>query len=258
MSFWGCGASVADLYAIADWPEHFEHPDHKRPRAKRMHWVKLSNKLHGDGYVWLVSHKDGAAHFGVWIALVELASQCRPRGSFMQDFGVPHTLHSMSQKTRLSERLIEQALTRLAVLGWVTIQNKSSTNPARIPPTVQDSTEQEALVAGHPAYDLSVYLKESILSHSPDHKCGTNGAVDRWAPDIERAMRLDRRTPKQLTSAIDYAHRHDDGIFWRRNVLSGCALRKHFDRMAIQERTGQGRPRLDLSYVDKVTGAQAD
>ncbi len=88
-----------------------------------MTWLPLPNKQDGDGYTEFVDHPDGAAHFGCWVAILEVASKCDPRGTLLRDGagGVarPHDAASLARITRLPAALLEQAIARLLVVGWL-------------------------------------------------------------------------------------------------------------------------------------------
>lgn len=104
-------------YAIRDWDRNFETAESRK--LKRLPWVRIPVKLDGWGYANLIDHKDGPAHFGCWLALVELAALCRPRGALNRPTGEPMTLHDISRQTRIPMALMEAAITRLSSMGWV-------------------------------------------------------------------------------------------------------------------------------------------
>lgn len=60
---------------IVDWGKHYEN--HRTRELKRMEWVPLPNRQDGDGYTTLLDHPNGAAHFGAWCALVQVAARCK-------------------------------------------------------------------------------------------------------------------------------------------------------------------------------------
>lgn len=103
---------------IAGWDEHFEN--NRTRELKVMRWVPLPNKFDGDGYTELVDHKNGAAHFGAWVALVQVASRCDPRGTLLRSCGKLHDPASLARITRIPKSTWEEALPRLVTLGWVT------------------------------------------------------------------------------------------------------------------------------------------
>lgn len=70
------------------------------------------------------------------------------------------------------------------------------------------------------------------MSHSPElYSRQAPAQVERyvmgWTVAIDRALRIDGRTPDELRAVIDYAHRGRDE-FWRGNLQSGTKLRKKF------------------------------
>ena len=121
------------MYRIKDWDEHFE--THKTRILKRLDWVPVPNKMDGDGYTELVDHPDGAAHLGVWLALLLIASKADPRGTLVRSGGQAHDTASLARMTRLQSAVIAPALRRLIDIGWV-IDNEikdmalSGENPA--------------------------------------------------------------------------------------------------------------------------------
>jgi hypothetical protein len=113
------------LLRISGWNQYFEN--HKTRILKRMDWVPFPNKFDGDGYTELVDHEDGAAHFGVWCALLLLASKCEPRGDLARSGGVAHDCASLARVTRLQSAVIAPAIARLLKIGWL---SESGANPA--------------------------------------------------------------------------------------------------------------------------------
>lgn len=80
------------------------------------------------------------------------------------------------------------------------------------------------------ACEVAAYLLGAIRSHKPDAR--DSSAL--WAKDIDKAIRIDGRTPARLRAAIDFAHRNGTEMFWRANLLSGAALREQCERLEIQ------------------------
>lgn len=113
------------MLKIADWDKHFEN--HKTRILKNLDWVLIPNKMDGDGYTELVDHPDGAAHYGVWIALLLVASKSTPRGDLARSGGVPHDCASLARVTRLQSAVLAPAIARLLKIGWMA---ESGDNPA--------------------------------------------------------------------------------------------------------------------------------
>ena len=83
------------------------------------------------------------------------------------------------------------------------------------------------------AENVAKHLLNSILSWKPNFKRPTDAQFARWVSDIDKAMRLDNRTPNELIGAIDWMQTPRGG-FWRPNILSGKKLREKFDTMEAQ------------------------
>ena len=84
------------------------------------------------------------------------------------------------------------------------------------------------------AVRVAEYLRDAIIEHSPDHACGLNGAHEKWAVELDRAIRRDKRSSEDLCAAVDFAHRRRDQPFWRPNIQSGKKLRAKFDILKSQ------------------------
>lgn len=108
---------MADLYSIVDWDQHFEN--NRSRDLKDLAWVPVPNKMGGDGYTELLDHPNGAAHFGAWITIIEIASRCRPRGTLLRGTSEPHDLRSLSRLSRVPISVYEEAIPRLIKLGWL-------------------------------------------------------------------------------------------------------------------------------------------
>lgn len=64
-----------------------------------------------------------------------------------------------------------------------------------------------------------------LIAQTPKQKEVT---IASWAEDIDKLIRIDKQNPSIVEEVINKAV-HDD--FWGRNVLSGKALRKHWDKL---------------------------
>lgn len=106
------------LYRIRDWDLHFENS--RTIKLKNLNWVPMPNRMDGCGYTALTEHENAAAHLGVWLALVEIASLCSPRGTLIRK-GTPHTPQSIARISRLSESIVAEAMKRLTSpeIGWL-------------------------------------------------------------------------------------------------------------------------------------------
>jgi len=73
--------------------------------------------------------------------------------------------------------------------------------------------------------------RDFLLSFSkkinPQHK---EPDLKKWAKDLDRMIRLDKRNPEEVKEIIVWAL---NDPFWRKNMLSPEALRKQYDRLWI-------------------------
>lgn len=112
------------LYRITNWNENFEN--NRTRDLKRLDWVPIPNRMDNDGYTELLNHPNGPAHFGVWIACVEVASRCDPRGTLLRRGNLPHDFDSLARFTRIPAALIYEAVRRLVGINWIQVQDVDS------------------------------------------------------------------------------------------------------------------------------------
>jgi len=102
---------------IVDWDDRFEN---SRSRGRQnLHWVPIPNKHDGDGYTELISHANGAAHFGAWVLIIQVASKCHPRGTLVRDGGRPYDEEALERVTRCPAQVFAEAIPRLLKIGWL-------------------------------------------------------------------------------------------------------------------------------------------
>jgi len=120
------------IYRIRDWDRLYE--THQTRRLKRLHWVPVPNQMDGDGYVELVDHPDGMAHLGCWLAILEIASRCEPRGTLARDMRgtCAHDARSIARIARAPVQMMEAAWERLIKIGWIEPISAVESNIARI------------------------------------------------------------------------------------------------------------------------------
>ena len=110
---------MSSVLRIRDWDGLYENAETRK--LKFLHWVRVPNTLDGAGYAQLVAHPDGAAHLGVWVALLEVASRCSPRGTLIRDNGTAFNATTLALKTRLPGATFDAAIPRLIEIGWVEV-----------------------------------------------------------------------------------------------------------------------------------------
>jgi hypothetical protein len=120
---------------IRNWEKHFEN--HKTRLLKNLAWIPIPTDLGSSGYAELVGgHPDGAAHFGFWVAMLEMAAKGAPRGHLSAGIR-HHDARSMSLLCRMPVEMIETAIERLLTIGWIetwrpedTVAPDQAPNPA--------------------------------------------------------------------------------------------------------------------------------
>jgi uncharacterized phage protein (TIGR02220 family) len=110
------------IYQVANWHERYEN--NRTRELKAMAWVPVPNSHDGDGYTLLVCRDNGAAYLGAWIAILQVASRCDPRGTLLRDGKKPHDAASISRMTRLPEDIIQATLeVCLNECNWLIIKD---------------------------------------------------------------------------------------------------------------------------------------
>src|ERR1700693_2981185 len=101
--------SAAPMMRVRDWDAIYEN--NRSREMKRTRWFPAPNDLSADGYVEIVGHEQGAAHFGVWNAVLMVASRAKPRrGLLVKDDGRAHTEESLARVTRVPVTVVSDAL----------------------------------------------------------------------------------------------------------------------------------------------------
>lgn len=95
-------------YRIKNWNEIYEI--NRTREIKKMSWLPVPIKLDGDGYTLIMSDPDGANIFGAWIAMLEVAAHCEPRGTLIRGAGIPHDAAGISRVTRIPEKIVKKML----------------------------------------------------------------------------------------------------------------------------------------------------
>lgn len=110
---------MSDVLRVVDWPVHFEN--NRTRELKTLSWLPVKNKQDGDGYTELILHKNGAAHYGCWHAILGVASKCDPRGTLLRGCKKPHDSASLERMTRIPAEMLEAAIARLLDIGWLEV-----------------------------------------------------------------------------------------------------------------------------------------
>lgn len=109
------------MWRIKNWDQHFEN--NKSREVVDARWVPMTNKQDGDGYLSLISSTDGYACYGAFVAIVLLASKCKPRGDLRQSNGVAHSIETIARKVHFPAALIQKTITRCCdpSVDWIEV-----------------------------------------------------------------------------------------------------------------------------------------
>lgn len=205
------------LYRIKDWGKNYEN--NRTRDLKKMEFVLIPNRMDGDGYTALVDHPEGAAHFGAWLAIAQVASRCEPRGTLIRSNGKPHTPDSLSRITRLPAALFQAALERLSgeEIGWLEgIPHQSRTKP-----------QEGAGLCGAYAGARALNGTERTEGNGTEHTAAATCAAD--PPPIEPEVLPEQPESWQaFQEAID-----DSGMRYSQPDLQ--AMQRQWRTMAIAE-----------------------
>lgn len=90
------------------------------------------------------------------------------------------------------------------------------------------------------AMPLAEMLRDQLTEHIEHFRAPSS--LESWAADIDKLIRINSVPPPDIEAVIRWLHTSD---FWRKNVLSGKALRKQFARLHDERKTeakGPARP----------------
>lgn len=99
-------------------------------------------------------------------------------------------------------------------------------------------------------YVLAAELKNYILRNNPNAKVPDN--LRKWANDINKMIRLDKRSEEDLRLVIEYSQ---SNRFWQCNILSPAKLREKFDTLYLQgknDKQSNVKTKSDNDFYRKV------
>ncbi len=113
------------MLRIKDWHENFE--TERTSTFNRRQQIDIQTDTTDMNLIWLLTdHKNGAAHFAVWIMLCELhAFTTKPREGWLshngKEGGIPLLAKDLALQIHISENIIIEALERLSSpkIGWL-------------------------------------------------------------------------------------------------------------------------------------------
>jgi hypothetical protein len=103
--------------------------------------------------------------------------------------------------------------------------------------TTNNNTSSSNIDEGSEPYRLAELLFSLIQKQSQKFK---QPDLKKWAAHIDRAIRIDGRTPSDIEKVIRWAQADP---FWQSNILSTAKLREKFDQLTIKMNSNQGENR---------------
>lgn len=134
-------------FRVKDWTGIYEN--NRSRELKKTDWVPVPNRMDGDGYTELMAHQNAAAHFGAWLAIIQIASKCEPRGTLLRDGARAHDASSLSRISRIPSEVFEEAIPRFLDIGWLEPLNVKEFKGLR-----KSAKSQEGAGSPHPSAGL--------------------------------------------------------------------------------------------------------
>jgi len=106
------------LYRVVGW-DAFEN--HESRKLKTLSWIAMPNHHDGAGYRSLIGRPNGAALYGAWCVLVQIASRCPPPRGRIVSPGGPLGSLELALKTGFPAAIFEELFTVACdpSVGWL-------------------------------------------------------------------------------------------------------------------------------------------
>jgi len=203
-------------FRITDWDKHYEN--NRTRNLKQMTWVPMPVKHDGDGYTELLDHPNGAAHFGAWCALVQVAARCGTRGTLLRGGGMAYDPVSLARVTRIPVSVWKEALPRLVSIGWISNYEIPQEGAAPAHPVAMEGKGREGKgIEQKKVAASAAIVKTDPLYHKVEEafKSKNDGKFDDYAKEgvcihaiLKKARARSPEAPAALLSAMLYA-------FWK-------------------------------------------
>ena len=102
------------MLKIKNW-EQYEN--NRTRNMAEMRWVPVPNRFDGDQITEVI--EEGSAIYGVWVAVLLVASRCKPRGELIRENGEPHDAKTLARRTRLPQKDFDRAIPILISAGLI-------------------------------------------------------------------------------------------------------------------------------------------
>ncbi|MFZ2967935.1 MAG: hypothetical protein WA080_02635 [Sulfuricurvum sp.] len=183
----------------------------------------------GTAFKWIKEfHEEISKFFTHWREhneqhFLNVGNEWKPFGNHMETFNALQSPKNSSS--------IDGMETTRKPNGNITNKSKESNNISR--PNVKRSDVSDDDIR------LSELLFSKLLSIHPSIK---RPDMIKWAIHIKRMREIDKRSIEAISNMISMIfdkNQYFDGTFWRSNILSTEKLRKQYDTIAIQIKSGR-------------------
>ena len=176
------------MLRIRNWDKHYEK---SRTRdVKTMQWLALHINLSSDGYATLMQGDDSYSMYGAWCAILQVASQCEPRGVLIRSNGRDHDAESIAMMSRGSAEVVARALDRLIGIGWIECIDDGSASVDHETTSVPPVPKHGIPVQKHPTdrtdrQDIQTPLKPPNVVATPPTPKKASDLLDGYPEDFE-------------------------------------------------------------------------
>ncbi len=115
---------------IHNWEKHYENSRTKQ--YGKLKAVLVPNNINNLGYLQIMNEPDGLELLGAWTFLLQIASQCEPRGTLWARSSYPHTSETLALLSRQSVDKFSRAIDFFIKLGWLEGCEESVQSPTKI------------------------------------------------------------------------------------------------------------------------------
>ena len=183
------------LLRIRRWDENFEVAQTRRIKGVPK-WIALPVKHDGARYRRLIEGANGAARFGVWVGLCQVAMKCPTRGVLADEDG-PLSLEDLALKTGIPLLCLLDALPPLMRIGWLELDADDPASPTTTTP--DDGPDEPTVATAEPLVDQTAGLG-SVSSRKPSRAAaGTQNAGTQG----REAQKPDLIVPAELARMVE-------------------------------------------------------
>jgi len=145
-----------------------------------------------------------------------------------------------SEQAKNAARTRWDAVSMPNACGEHTISNAPSPIPTPIPSPIPIPIPECKKKSDDPeSLRLATLLLEQSRVHDPKIAIGKDKqTIASWSKDIERLVRIDKRTPQEVEDVIRWCKK--EGNFWIPNIMSGKKLREKFPTL-FSQMTSRGK-----------------